>query len=274
MLDRIPVLFGPTGSGKSKLSYSYAHSTGAIILNMDSMQIYEGMDIGTAKPSKEDFKRAEHALFNITTIDRPFSVYDYQQEALRVIESNLGKKPLILVGGTGLYLSSLYYDFGFRSSEDPVELDKRAPIDWDNPHRVQRYRETGQVHPKENRVRSELPLDIYYLHREREELYSRIHDRVDAMIEEGLVDEVKSLLERYPLTEDSPLHKAIGYKEMLPFIYGKQSLEDCTKILKMNTRRYAKRQITWVKNQYSLVHPLDATVDPSLLIETMLNKGV
>lgn len=273
LLDKIPVLFAPTASGKSALSLAYARETGAIILNMDSMQIYEGMDVGTAKPTAEEFNCAQHELFNITTPDKPFSVYDYQVRALEIIHQYLGKRPLILVGGTGLYLSSLYFDYAFREVVTEPTIHEDADIDWKNPHRVQRFKETGKVYKKEDRIKRDFPFKIFYLEWEREKLYERINRRVDLMVANGLVEEIEGLIHSYGLEEDSPLLKAIGYKELIPYLHGESTLEEAIEILKRNTRRYAKRQITWVKHQYPEVYTIDASLDTDEQLQ-LLMKGL
>lgn len=278
---KIPVLFGPTASGKSSLALALAKELRAEILNMDSMQIYREMNIGTAKPTAAEMKEIPNHLYNVASITEDFSVARYRDLAMACIRKlqEQGKTPL-LVGGTGLYLSSLYYDFEFRPKEPmPFSEEEKAAlleeaegIDIRNPHRLQRYLETGQHHSKKDRKRSDLDMRIFSLERPREEIYERIHRRIDQMMEEGLLEEVEILFADPSLTDTSPLYKGIGYKEFLPFLRGENSLESCVEELKKNTRNYAKRQMTWIRHQYDNVIALDASKPPEELIRQVKSE--
>lgn len=266
------VLFGPTASGKSALALALAKRFDGEILNMDSMQIYRGMDIATAKPTWEERKSIPHHLFDIADPDEAFSAFDYKQYAHQAIEDvrRRGKTP-ILVGGTGLYLSSLYYDFVFRPRDEQKRkaLEKiyeeegiktleamarrdfpellRA-IDKDNPHRLLRLLESGEVH--EEKRRSNLPLKLIILETNREFLALRMEKRIETMHEAGLLDEIRRLYALYPGMEYLPSLRGIGYKEYLPFLRGEITLEEAKERHLIHTRRYAKRQRTWARHQY------------------------
>ncbi len=266
-------VFGPTASGKSKLAMDLALAYNGEIINMDSMQIYKYLNIGTAKPTKEEFETLTHHLFDFVDPRDEYSVYDYKRDALRVISDVLsrGKLP-ILVGGTGLYLSSLYYDYHFRtkSKEDVSTLDTleiysllsndlKEKIDKKNRHRVINAYLTDFVYEAKEKKKSDLDITIVYTDRPREILYDRINKRVDRMIDEGLIEEVETLRTHYSLTGGEKSMKAIGYKEVLSYLKGDISKDEMIELIKKNTRRYAKRQVTWARNQYDKVTIFDMT---------------
>lgn len=262
------VIFGPTAVGKSFYSYELAQKVGGEIINMDSLQVYKEINIGTAKPSQDEFLRCPHHLFNCVEVDEDFSVYQYQKLALETIQGieSRGKVP-ILVGGTGLYLSSLYYDYTFRDYSDHNRFDTFSTeemakklfekdeelyqkIDPKNRHQVINAYLTGEILPKQDRVKREIDIKILSITRERSELYDRINHRVDQMFEEGLLEEFEDLRKKYNLTREHSSMKAIGYKELFDLVEGNRDLQDTKELIKKNTRHYAKRQITWIKHQY------------------------
>lgn len=274
------VIFGPTGSGKTELSIELAKRIGGEIINLDSMQVYREIEIGTAKPTPLERSMVPHHLFDIVSVADDFTVADYQVLARQTIEDirARGKKP-ILVGGTGLYLSSLYYDFTFRTATDrneQVAVSEQAKSDWagkldiHNPRRLQRAIRTGQVHAKTERVPSDLRMLIVWLDWPREELHQRINLRVDQMLERGLLEEVQALEEKFALAGTSSARQGIGYKELLAYFAGETDLNTAIELIRIHTRQYAKRQITWVKNQYPQVHRLDATRGTEAMIEEIL----
>lgn len=246
------------------------------------MQIYKGMDIGTAKPTVKERQEIPHHLFDLVDPDEEFSASAYKELALKTIKEikDRGKNP-ILVGGTGLYLSSLYYDYSFRSRNDDLKkkytelyekngitaLQEEAKklseeeyekIDKDNPHRLLRFLESqGEIG---TRTRSALPLFVVYLEFPPEELHERIKQRILIMHEEGLLDEVKAIYERYGHLEYLPALKGIGYKEFYPFFRGECSLDEAIERQIIHTRQYAKRQRTWGRNQYEDLFKLDGSL--------------
>lgn len=277
---KILAVTGPTASGKTSLAIELAKRLDGEIISCDSMQIYRGMDIGTAKPTKEELGQIPHHLIDILPADAPYSCSDYVKDAERAIDDivSRGKLP-IFCGGTGLYLDRLLK--GGNSDEaacDPeirkelmafheqngtdalyerlVSLDPAAAenIHKNNVKRVMRAIEiclaTGQKKSDVDKKNSEI-VDKYD-HRvitlcfnNRELLYERIDRRVDAMIAAGLVEETKRLIEAGVFERSQTAAQAIGYKELFPYIRGESSLENCTDELKRASRRYAKRQITW-----------------------------
>lgn len=275
------VIFGPTGSGKTELSIELAKAVDGEIINLDSMQVYREIAIGTAKPTLEERAQVPHHLFDIVSVADNFTVADYQVLARQAIDDirSRGKKA-ILVGGTGLYLSSLYYDFSFRqetkrSSVAPIEDDDvtrwQEVIDVKNPRRLQRAVQTGQAHVASDRVRSDLTFLIVWLDWPREILHDRIEQRVDRMLEQGLLDEVRLMQEKFRLSDNSSARQGIGYKELIAYLSDQWDYETAVERIKIHTRQYAKRQITWVKNQYHQVHRLDATIGTQAMIKQIIN---
>lgn len=277
------VIFGPTASGKSSLALELAKRYDGELINMDSMQVYQTMDIATAKPSREEMAQVPHHLFDLVLPHEDFSSQDYKRMALRAISDirSRGKNP-ILVGGTGLYLSSLYYDYDFRNKDDEKrnyynsllkeeglerlqELAREGfselvdKVDINNPHRLIRLLETGQV--LEEKTRSSLPLKVFYLDWERELLNGRIERRIGAMIEAGLLEEVEYIFTHYGKMEYLPSIRGIGYKEYFSYLKGTRSLEEAKERHLISTRQYAKRQRTWARNQYSDLVYIDGRLD-------------
>lgn len=287
-IKKIPLLVicGPTASGKTALAIETAERFGGEIVNADSMQIYKYMDIGTAKPTLEELAAAKHHLIGFVDPRESFSVADYvplAHDAIYDIHSR-GRLP-ILAGGTGLYITSVVNDvtfgdggsdpeirgelnrlaeergaeylLGILSEFDPESAERLHP---NNTRRIIRaiefYRTTGKTiseHQRETRLTDSRydPLMVM-LDFERAVLYERINIRVDKMLAEGLTEEVKRLLEM-GCTPDSQSMQGIGYKETVEYISGKISLEECAELIKMNTRRYAKRQLTWFRRDERIV---------------------
>ena len=271
---------GPTASGKTALSLPLAARYGGEILCCDSMQIYRGMDVGTAKATKEEQTAAPHHLLDIADPTEPFSAADYGESAFSVARevSRRGKLP-IFVGGTGLYLrAALRARHQAPMTDDPayreelaeraaregnesvhallacVDPESAASIHPNNLRRVIRaleiYRVTGKTKTEWDRESLATPprircLILYPTFEDRELLYRRIDERVDEMFRNGLVAEVKTLWERGMLPPDSTAAQAIGYKEVLGHLRGEESEETAKEAVKLATRHYAKRQITW-----------------------------
>ena len=267
MSKKVIVITGPTGVGKTKMSVSVAKLLDGEIINCDSMQIYKGLNIGTAKIKEEEKEGIPHYLFDIKNVNEDYSIYDYQIDARKVIDDILsrGKTP-ILVGGTGLYIKSAIYDYKLneeKSNNDYedytkeelydmlVKIDPKIRIDKDNKRRLVRalnyYIENGKM-ISSNKT-NELVYDTIFvgLTTERSKLYSIINSRVDKMIDDGLIKEVKSFFDNKIHTK--PLVNGIGYKELYGYFDDKLTLGESVDLIKSNSRHYAKRQYTFLRNQ-------------------------
>lgn len=280
------LIAGPTASGKTKTSVLLAKAIGGEIISADSMQIYRGMDIGTAKVKPEEMDGVPHYMVDEWEADFPCSVAAFKAKVETYLEEIYAKGKIpILVGGTGFYINAILFntqfdeteaDTAYRSALEEIarvegalklhdklkEVDPRGAeaIHPNNVKRVIRaleyYKETGRPisehneQEKEKRSSNESPYDytFFALTMERKVLYERINLRIDQMMEEGLVKEVRHFYEA-GLSEDLPSMKAIGYKEFFPYFKGQLPLESCVEKLKQNTRNYAKRQLTWFRHQ-------------------------
>ena len=276
----IPIIAGPTASGKSSLAIELALKIGGEIVSCDSMQIYKGLDIGTAKVTPEEQRLVPHHLIDITDPGVIFSVNDFTMHAYKAIEDILkrGKMP-ILCGGTGQYISALYE--GIRYVDEPVdkkiiddlydryekegidiiydELQKTDPvasskIHKNNTRRVIRayavFLSTGKTFTwwNENSKKSgpEYPYKLFTLDYDRNIIYDRINKRVDIMIEQGLVEEARKVYSEGNIL-NSTARQAIGYKELFDYFDGKCTLEESVYDIKLRSRHYAKRQLTWFR---------------------------
>ncbi len=279
--QKIIVICGPTASGKSSIAMELAESFNAEIVCADSMQIYQYMDIGTAKPSKNDRAKVVHHMIDVVEPDEPFSAAKYREEASKAVNEVIGQgKNVIVCGGTGLYIRVLTKgifagperDRAFREAleieaqeKGAGELHKRLkevdPQSAENihPNNLVRIIRALEVFHASGRPFSEFqaehafsenPYDalMLYIERPRKELYARVNARTEQMIEEGLAEETRALIAR-GYKEDLKPMRALGYKEMVGFINGRLSLDEATELLKKNTRNYAKRQITWFRNE-------------------------
>lgn len=263
----IIAIVGPTGVGKTKLSIKLAKYYKAEIINFDAMQVYEKMDIGTAKVTKIEMDGVKHHLLSYVDIDTNYSVYDYQKEARSLINKLLKeKKNIIMVGGTGLYLKATLYDYRFNKEENTTNYDDLSieellnriskynyiPKDSNNKRRL--VRELVKLENNEeidnNGDKLLYNAKIIGLTTDREILYDRINKRVDIMVEEGLVEEVSSLKDKF--TTSKALKTAIGYKEFIPYFNSECSLDEVINKIKQNSRHYAKRQYTFFNNQLNV----------------------
>ena len=275
MKKRVLGLVGPTASGKTSLSLLVAERLGGEILCMDSMQIYRGMDIGTAKPTKEEQSRVPHHLHSFLNPDESFSVSQYAQKAREVIER---VDVPILVGGTGMYLQSLSLpmDYGAVGGDEEIRKKYHDIADTQGPEALHALLKqvdpasAQKLHPNDVRrvVRAlevydltgvslssqkmpgpeDAPYDfqLYALDLPRNVLYDRVDRRVDAIMAQGLLEEVKRLKDS-GLSPDAQSMQGLGYKELWPVLTGETSLSDAVSLLKLRTRHYAKRQLTWFK---------------------------
>lgn len=282
MSNKIPLLsiVGPTGIGKTETSISLAENLGGEIISADSMQIYKYMDIGTAKITKEEMKGIPHYLIDIVYPDEEFTVSDFKESATKYINNiyNRGNLPII-VGGTGLYVNSLVYDLNFTNVAPNNEFREKYEIIADKYGNEVIYEELRSIDPKSakrihvnDRKRIIRALEIYYvtkkpmsvyykdfrrynddfdvvmigLTNKREDLYKRINYRVDRMIEKGLIEEVKGLLDM-GYTDDLNSLQALGYKEIILYLKNEITLDEAIDLIKRSTRKFAKRQLTWFR---------------------------
>ena len=276
------VIGGPTACGKTGFSIKLAKEIGGEIISADSMQVYRYMDIGTAKVTPEEADGVPHYLIDEFDPDEEYNVMLFQQKAKAYMEQIWAKgKVPILVGGTGFYINALLYDNDFTETENDtsyreecyklareqgpeVLFERLKEVDPEyaeimhanNVKRVTRALEyhylTGQKFSEHNaeQKEKETPYDaaVIILNMDREKLYERIELRIDIMMEQGLLEEVKGLLDR-GYTPDLVSMQGIGYKEFIPYFNGECTLEEAVTQLKTNTRRFAKRQLTWFRRQ-------------------------
>ena len=278
MNNKILVLAGPTAVGKTALSIELAKKLNGEIISTDSMQIYKYMDIGSAKITTEEMDGIKHHMIDVTTPDKPFSVVDFKNMAQPIIDDLLSKDKLpILTGGTGLYINALTCNMNFTDATNDeayrLELEELAkehgdiyihnmlkdidPVSYESIHpnnrkRVIRALEVCLSGEKMNDFSKDLKFNEKYnpiiivLNREREHLYERINKRVDIMMDNGLIDEVKNLL-KMGYTKDMISMQGIGYKERIKYLDGEYTLDEAIDIIKRDSRRYAKRQLTWFR---------------------------
>ena len=268
----IIVIVGPTGVGKTKLSVELAKKTNGEIINADSTQVYKDLNIATAKVTESEKCNIPHHLFDIKDITENYTVYDYQKDCREKINDILKrKKTPILVGGTGLYIKAALYDYEFSvenkhndytkySNEElynkALEIDKNINIHINNRKRIERFLDyyLNNNQSLSNKKKSETIIynNVIFigLTTSRDILYERLNKRVDEMFEEGLMNEVKTIYKSNIRTK--AVMTPIGYKELFPYLEGKESLENCINLMKQKTRKYAKRQYTWFNNQLNI----------------------
>ena len=265
-MQDIIIIIGPTGVGKTKLSIELAKKIDAEIINGDSVAIYKGLDIGSAKPTLTERENIPHHLLDIKTPEEDYSVFDYQKDVRKLIEELTKKnKRIIIVGGTGLYIKAALYNYKFKEGTTYNEYEDLSNEEILN--KIKKYTSEVDVHLN-NRKRlirllnkyendetisnkkDELlyPIKVIGLTTSREYLYERINKRVDIMINNGLLEEINSLKDRYP--NSRILNSGIGYKEFYDYLYNDKSLETVIEEIKQNSRRFAKRQYTFFKHQF------------------------
>lgn len=262
---------GTTSVGKSEVAVKLAKRIGSEIVSADSMQIYKGMDVGTAKISPSEMEGVKHHMIDVVEPNCNYSSFLYQRDASQIID-NMTSIPIV-VGGTGFYFDSLLYPPEFGEGDEnrrrelqqilqnngiqplqellkQLDLETYNQIDLNNPKRVIRAIEIaesgeklahgcGKINPKYNLI-------LFVLQRDRNKLYSQIDKRVDRMIERGLVEEVRALTDKYGFADTSAF-SAIGYKEVIDYLQGNCTLDEAITQIKVNTRHYAKRQLTYFK---------------------------
>ncbi len=261
---KIIVITGPTGVGKTKLSVELAKKVNGEIINADSMQVYKGLNIGTAKIREEEKEGIPHHLFDICDVDRNYTIYDYQKDCRKVISEiqERGNTP-ILVGGSGLYIKAALYDYEFieeefhsefenlTNEEILYEIKKDHDTDIHVNNRKRLVRELNKI--KNGTKNSNKKNDKVYdfnligLTTDRDDLYKIIDNRVDKMVKEGLLSEVKELYDNKIRTK--AIMTGIGYKELYKYFDGECSLEESLNLIKKNSRNFAKRQYTFYNHQ-------------------------
>ena len=305
------ILTGPTAVGKTDLSIQLAKAVNGEIISADSMQVYKEMNIGSAKIQPEEMKGVPHYLVDEIEPEEEFNVVRFQTMAKNAMKTiyQKGKIPVI-VGGTGFYIQALLYDIDFTDTTEDFDyrreleqlaqekgneflhemlrkVDPKAAqeIHENNRKRVIRaleyYRDTGKQISKHNEQQrqNESPYQFAYfvLNRDRRELYRRIDQRVDQMMKQGLLEEVKRLKER-GCTSNMVSMKGLGYKELLDYLNGMNSLEEAVRIIKRDTRHYAKRQLTWFKREKEVDWiELDGKTEQQVLEEIQMickEKGI
>ena len=273
----IIVLTGPTGSGKTKLAIELAKTIGGVIINGDAFQVYKELNIATAKPTPEEFMMAPHYLFDFIPLNESYNVAEYQLD-LRGCIAELQKNhiPMIIAGGTGLYIRAGLYDYEF-TEDKPVDMsafenqkneDLHAFLERIDPksasmihpnnrvrllRAIEIYLQTGQSKSSLESTQKHAPIyDVKFfgLHADRAPLYERVNARVDQMFDSGLVEENRKLVEKHG--RECSAFKAIGVKELFPYFDGLISLDEAKETIKKNTRNYIKRQETFFKHQFDI----------------------
>lgn len=261
-MNKIIVIVGPTGVGKTKASVELAKRLNAEIINGDAVSVYKELNIASAKPTLEERNGINHYLIDIVDVCNNYTIYDYQKDGRKAIEKIKEKgKNIIVVGGTGLYIKSLLYDYKFHEEEinryDDLTNDQiiskikeygKFDIDYSNRRRIVRL-----LSKLENNIPLSEKADIIYpsiiigLTTDRDTLYKVINNRVDNMLKNGLLDEINNLKDRYK--DSRVLNSAIGYKEFNDY-FNDNNIENTVEKIKHNSRKYAKRQFTYFKNQF------------------------
>ncbi len=311
MAKPLVIITGPTAAGKTGLSIKLAKKINGEIISADSMQVYTGMDIGTAKIKKEEMCGIPHHMIDIIDPEKDFNVALFKQYAVSYIDEITARGHIpIIVGGTGFYIRSVLYDTEFTSCDTDYELRQRLfdyaaangndalharlseidpasakAIHANNVKRVVRAIEyhtlTGECisehNTRESMKASPYNFAYFVINMDRKELYSRIDRRVDIMIENGLVNEVRGLTAN-GLTKDMVSMKGLGYKEIIDYLEGSLTLDEAVELIKKQTRHFAKRQLTWFRREQDVIwldksaENEDALTDD--IIQTLKRKGI
>ena len=282
--QKIVCIVGPSGVGKTKLSIMLAKLFGAEIISADSMQIYKYMDIGTAKITAEEMDGVTHKMIDIIDPTEKFSVSEWKDMAERYISEIAGRNKLpFIVGGTGLYVSSLLYDYNFSQVSINTELREyyQKILDENGAeylHSILKEKDSvtaSKIHPNKTKAviraleviesqkdgkaalstkseESKYDYLLIGLNIDREKLYQRINLRVDEMENLGLLEEIKMLVEKHGLKQDHQSALAIGYRELFDYLNGTTTKKDCIELIKKDTRNYAKRQLTWFRRMKNI----------------------
>ena len=264
-MSKIIVIVGPTGVGKTACSIYLAHKYNAEVINADSTGVYKEPLIARAKVTEEEKDGVIHHMLDLVSLDDDFTLYDYQVKGRKVLDDLISQnKNVIIVGGSGLYIKALLYDYKLDKTDNirvdyskytnqelknmADKIDKNNNIHVNNRQRLERYityyKQTGKTIKKTNDINKKLyNFDIIGLKSDKETLYKRMNDRVDIMFKNGLLDEAKKLKDK------KNFNNIIGYKELNQYFNGSISLDEAIDLIKQNTRRYSKRQFTWFNNQ-------------------------
>ena len=303
MMQKVIVIGGPTASGKTGLSIELAKRINGEIVSCDSMQIYKDMTIGTAKPTIEEMEGIPHYMIDCVSPETRYSVADYKKDATRAIKEIISKgKVPIVVGGTGLYVEALIYGIEYNEIEEDLEyrkqlekieekegleplyemakkIDEKAmeKISKNDKKRICRvleiYHSTGKTKTElevESRKNGpEFDYLLFGITMDREKLYERINKRVDIMIENGLIEEVKNLIQKYKNFPTAM--QGLGYKEVVQYLNGNLNRDEMIQKIKMETRRYAKRQLTWFRKYPNIIW-LDGLESTQNNIEIILEE--
>ena len=270
---KVLVILGPTGVGKTRLSIELAKRVNGEIINADSMQVYRGLDIGTAKVKQEEMDNVPHHLFDIKDVDEEYTIYHYQKDCREKIKEIMDRGHVpILVGGTGLYIRASLYDYSFSkrsvdyhkydgvSDEDlyqklvSMDKDTIGKIDSSNRRRVINalmfYEENGYSITSNRTNKCLYDVCFIGLTTDRDNLYDIINKRVDKMIDDGLIEEVRYYYDRNILSK--PICNGIGYREVISYLDGNISYDEMVDEIKRDSRRYAKRQYTFFRHQFTV----------------------
>ena len=304
MKEKIVVIVGPTAVGKTSFSIEVAKKFNGEIISGDSMQVYKHLDIGTAKVTPAEVGDIPHHLIDFKEIDQSYTVSDFQEDAGKQIKEISKRNHLpIIAGGTGLYIESLLYPVSHSGEAEPNEelraeleqfaKDQGNEVLWQrlkkidpkaaekiHPNNVRRviramevYHETGQLfssfQSERKNKKSEYDALIIGLNTDRQLLYERINKRVDIMMTDGLLTEAHKLWEELGPELDNQSTKGIGYKELFDYFNGETALEEATESIKRNSRRYAKRQLTWFRNRFENVHWYDLVLKPEEEVDSL-----
>lgn len=286
-MKNIIVITGPTGVGKTKMSIELAKRIDAEIINADSMQVYKDLNIGTAKITEKEKEGIPHHLFDIVEPTNMYTVYDYQKDARDIINDVLSRgKKVIIVGGTGLYIKALLYDYKFIKEDKTYDfskmsneeiLDKINSYNLDINLHINNRKRLERVLTKlyNNNMQTEKTDTTLYdfvaigLTTTRDNLYKIIDNRVDKMIEDGLIDEVEELYKKN--IHSKAINTGIGYKELYKYFDKEISLDEAISLIKKNSRHYAKRQYTFFNNQMNIKWFNTNYNDFSLTVEEVYN---
>ncbi len=300
-MKELIIICGSTCSGKSSLAVNVAEKLNTPVISADSMCIYKGFNIGTAKPSEKDMKRVKHYMIDVADPFKPYSVADYKNTAEKIVDEILSQnKNPVVCGGTGFYINSLIYDMSYGNGGENSEIREKLKeklqlvgaeklwnelyetdkvsaekIEKNDSKRVIRALEifysTGKKKSDmRDTLNSKRPYKAFCIDYPREELYERINARVDQMLACGLVDEVQGLINKGYTLQNNAM-QGIGYKEIYAYLKGETDYETAVETLKQNTRRYAKRQITFFKRTEGLIH-LNPSVGEEKMAEIVLNS--
>ncbi len=276
-MSKIIVIVGPTGVGKTTASIYLAHQYNAEIINADSTGVYKEPLIATAKVTETEKEGIIHHMLDLVSLDDDFTLYDYQVKGRKILNDLISQnKNIIIVGGSGLYIKALLYDYKLDKTNNiridyttytnqelkdiANKIDKDNNIHLNNRQRLERYityyKQTGKSIKKTDDINNKLyNFEIIGLKSDRETLYKRMNDRVDIMLKNGLLEEAKSLKDKKNFSN------IIGYKELKQYFDGNLSFDDAVELIKQNTRRYSKRQFTWFNNQIKDIKWFDVNYD-------------